>query len=58
MQAHELLARNYANAQASVESAKRDMLSLRDKITTTEVSIARIYNEDVKRRREKGGQAS
>ena len=50
-EAHELLARNYANAQATVEEVKRDMLALRDKITTTEVSIARVYNHDVGLRR-------
>lgn len=55
LEAQELLARNHASARDSVERLKRDMLSLRDKITTTEVSIARVFNEDVRRRREGRG---
>lgn len=54
-QAKALLTQNYANARSSLEAVKRDVLSLRDSITTTEVSIARIFNEDVKRRRALGG---
>jgi hypothetical protein len=36
-QAEELLARNLANAQKSLEAVKAEVLSLRDRITTTEV---------------------
>jgi len=38
-EAHDLLARNYDNARTSLESIKRDMLNLRDSITTTEVRV-------------------
>jgi hypothetical protein len=55
-EAHGLLKQNHASALASVEVLKRDMLGLRDKITTAEVSIARVYNETVKQRR--GGSAA
>lgn len=73
-EAHDLLARNYENARTSLDTIKKDMLTLRDSITTTEaraalkarngghstdfprsqVSIARVYNDDVRRRREQG----
>jgi hypothetical protein len=35
-QAKELLARNFTNAQQSLEAVKLEVLSLRDSITTTE----------------------
>jgi len=35
-----------------MESKRQDMTFLRNQITITEVSIARVYNWDVKRRRE------
>ena len=38
-------------APPPVLQVKKDLLELKDKITTTEVSIARIYNYDVVRRR-------
>ena len=38
-EAHDLLAKNYDNAKTSLESIKKDMLTLRDSITTTEVCV-------------------
>eukprot|EP00241_Pyramimonas_parkeae_P008335 CAMPEP_0114253208 /NCGR_PEP_ID=MMETSP0058-20121206/16263_1 /TAXON_ID=36894 /ORGANISM="Pyramimonas parkeae, CCMP726" /LENGTH=180 /DNA_ID=CAMNT_0001367225 /DNA_START=159 /DNA_END=701 /DNA_ORIENTATION=+ len=51
-EAQELLKKNLENCKQSLESTKEDMLFLRDQITITEVSIARVYNWDVKRRRD------
>jgi hypothetical protein len=51
-QAKELLTRNLANCVSNMESTRQDMTFLRTQITITEVSIARVYNWDVKRRRE------
>mmetsp|Transcript_36217 Transcript_36217/g.79044 ORF Transcript_36217/g.79044 Transcript_36217/m.79044 type:complete len:184 (-) Transcript_36217:362-913(-) len=53
-EAKELLSKNLENCIQSLESTKQDMYFLRDQITITEVSIARVYNFDVKRRREAG----
>eukprot|EP00959_Pyramimonas_sp_CCMP1952_P262079 5480260-Pyramimonas_sp.AAC.4 len=52
VQAKELLSKNLENCIQSLDSTKQDMYFLRDQITITEVSIARVYNFDVKRRRE------
>ena len=35
-----------------LESAKKDFEYIRDQVTTVEVSLARIYNYDVARRKE------
>eukprot|EP00238_Polyblepharides_amylifera_P001330 CAMPEP_0196571562 /NCGR_PEP_ID=MMETSP1081-20130531/1715_1 /TAXON_ID=36882 /ORGANISM="Pyramimonas amylifera, Strain CCMP720" /LENGTH=179 /DNA_ID=CAMNT_0041888557 /DNA_START=226 /DNA_END=765 /DNA_ORIENTATION=- len=51
-EAQELLKKNLENCKQSLESTKADWSYLRDQITVTEVSIARIYNWDVKRRRQ------
>jgi len=51
-EAKELLTRNLENCITNLESTKEDMHFLRDQITITEVSIARVYNFDVKQRRE------
>mmetsp|Transcript_31787 Transcript_31787/g.38413 ORF Transcript_31787/g.38413 Transcript_31787/m.38413 type:complete len:185 (-) Transcript_31787:406-960(-) len=53
-EAKALLEQNYNNAKTALENSIKDMYYLRDQITTTEVSIARTYNFDVKRRREQG----
>jgi prefoldin subunit 5 len=41
-EAHDLLAKNYDNAKTSLESIKKDMLTLRDSITTTEARLVCI----------------
>lgn len=51
-EAEELLTKNLANAQENLENTRRDSVYLRDQVTVTEVSMARVYNYDVKRRRE------
>merc|ERR1712221_23215 len=48
--ADELLKSNLEAAQNNLTSLNDDLCYLRDQITTTEVSMARIYNWDVKRR--------
>lgn len=39
------------NCKANLETIKQDLEKIKDYITITEVSIARIYNHDVERRR-------
>jgi hypothetical protein len=51
--AHELLSAKLATATQSLVNVKEDLEWLRDQITVTEVNIARVYNWDVKRRRER-----
>merc|ERR1712212_1148671 len=48
--ADELLQSNLQAAESNLSSLNDDLCYLRDQITTTEVSMARIYNWDVKRR--------
>ena len=50
--AENLLQKNLATAESSLEDLANDLCFLRDQITTTEVSMARVYNHDVKRRQE------
>jgi len=58
-EALELLETNLSNAKTNLETVKSDLGFIRDNVTTTEVSIARVYNEDVRRRRlQKGGAAA
>lgn len=52
-EAHQLLTDKLKTAQTSYENTKTDLLFLREQITTTEVNIARLYNHDVKLRRER-----
>jgi len=49
--AHALLSSKLSAAQTSLTNIKEDLLWLRDQITVTEVNVARVYNEDVRRRR-------
>ena len=49
--ARDLLARNLANCKSNLERNKADTLKLKDSITITEVSMARIYNHDVSLRK-------
>ncbi|KAM0747787.1 Prefoldin, subunit 3 [Meredithblackwellia eburnea MCA 4105] len=51
--AHSLLSTKLASASASLSNIKDDLDWLRDQITVTEVNVARVYNWDVKRRRER-----
>lgn len=54
-EAHELLSTNLESANRKLEKLNEDIDYLRDQITTTEVSMARVYNWDVTRRRAKPG---
>jgi len=48
-----LLTNNVVNAEKNLDNLKEDLDFLKDQITTTEVNIARIFNFDVKQRRQK-----
>ena len=50
-EAKALLGQNLKNAETTLASADKQLLYVRDNITTTEVSIARVYNYDVEKRR-------
>lgn len=51
--AYDLLSSKLNAAQTSLKNVKEDLDWLRDQITVTEVNVARVYNWDVKRRRER-----
>lgn len=51
--AHELLSSKLAVAATQLQNVKDDLDWLRDQITVTEVNVARVYNWDVKRRRDR-----
>ena len=55
--ARELLLEKLESARASLTNACDDLDWLRDQITVTEVNVARMYNWDVKRRRDKRSMA-
>lgn len=50
--AHSLLSSKLSSALISLKNSKEDLIWLRESITVTEVNVARVYNWDVKRRRE------
>ncbi|DBA78997.1 hypothetical protein WJX77_004884 [Trebouxia sp. C0004] len=50
-EARDLLAQNIKNCKANLKQNQQDLELVKDSITTTEVSIARIYNHDVSQRR-------
>ncbi|KAL7220843.1 hypothetical protein ACSBR2_013686 [Camellia fascicularis] len=50
-EATDLLQKNLENARASLEVLVTDLQFLRDQVTITQVTIARIYNWDVHQRR-------
>eukprot|EP00898_Chlorokybus_atmophyticus_P008164 jgi/Chlat1/8349/Chrsp80S07783 len=50
-EAFELLQKNSTTAASSLEAMQADLQRLRDSITITEVSVARVHNHDVKTRR-------
>lgn len=56
--AEELLRKNKESAEKTISQTAFDLDYLRDQMTITEVAIARLYNWDVKRRKEKKGEAS
>ena len=51
--AEELLTKNLESAQKNLGQIGFDLDYLRDQMTITEVTMARLYNWDVKRRKEK-----
>jgi len=52
-EALKLLTKNHSSAHTNLESVEKDLEFLRNQCTTTEVTMARLYNWDVKNRREK-----
>jgi len=52
-EARSLLNSKLEGARQKLDEAKEDQAFLRDQITTSEVNVARVYNYDVKRRKEK-----
>lgn len=56
-EARELLKTNLSNCRKNLETNQKDLDFMKDCCTTTEVSIARIYNYDISQRRGKGGLA-
>ncbi|KAL0916298.1 hypothetical protein M5K25_013796 [Dendrobium thyrsiflorum] len=50
-EANELLKKNLENAKASLEVLIADLQFLRDQVTVTQVTTARVYNWDVHQRR-------
>lgn len=52
-EASALLKNNLENAKASLEVLVADLQFLRDQVTVTQVTIARVYNWDVHQRRVK-----
>jgi len=50
-EALELLTNNFTQASETVVSLENDLDFIKDQITTTEVNIARVYNQDVRDKR-------
>ena len=50
--AEKLLQKNLSTAETNLEELSNDLCFLRDQITMTEVSMARVYNFDVKKRQQ------
>ncbi|XP_010259240.1 PREDICTED: probable prefoldin subunit 3 isoform X2 [Nelumbo nucifera] len=57
-EATNLLQKNLENAKASLEVLVDDLHFLRDQVTVTQVTIARVYNWDVHQRRSKQAAAA
>ncbi|GMH41776.1 hypothetical protein BSKO_09686 [Bryopsis sp. KO-2023] len=51
-EAKSVLEASLSNCEKNLDSIKTDMEKIKDNITITEVSIARIYNYDVEKRRQ------
>merc|ERR1711974_173523 len=56
--AESLLKKNLESAEKNLQQIAFDLDFLRDQMTITEVTMARLYNWDVKRRKEKKAQES
>jgi len=56
--AESLLKKNLESAEKNLQQIAFDLDFLRDQMTITEVTMARLYNWDVKRRKEKKSQGS
>jgi prefoldin subunit 5 len=54
-EALKLLTKNHTSALTNLSSVEGDLEYLRNQCTTTEVTMARLYNWDVKNRRDKKG---
>ena len=54
-EAESLLQKNLETAEANLYELDDDLAFLRDQVTTTEVSMARVYNWDVKKRQQLRG---
>lgn len=50
-EAQELLTANYETCKANLANNQKELDFLKDNITTTEVTIARVYNHDVAQRK-------
>lgn len=50
--AHALLEKNLSTANSNLQEIEADIGFIKDNITTTEVNMARLYNWDVRQRRE------
>lgn len=51
-----ILEKNLSNALSRLQSTDDDINYLKDQTTTTEVNIARIYNQSVANKQKTGGQ--
>ena len=51
-EAIELLTQKLSSAKTSLSQVNEDLEFLKEQITTMEVNMARVYNEDVKHRRQ------
>lgn len=54
-EAEELLKKNLEDSRHALLQLESDLDFLKDQITTTEVNIARVYNWNVRARKEPGG---
>ena len=52
-EAERLLKKNQETASTNLKQVEADMDFLREQITTMEVNMARVYNWDVQKRKEK-----
>lgn len=55
-EALKLLGKNQHNAETRIKSTEEDLSFLKDQITTTEVNIARIYNQTVANKQKNAGE--
>lgn len=55
-EALKLLSKNHHNAETRIKSTEEDLNFLKDQITTTEVNIARVYNQTVANKQKNAGE--